>query len=242
MGPRRWKANTHWRLWAAACALLIALALYPVSTRLIRLSTVVLIGGVTSGFLFLTWRIPIVRWSLLLLAGFTAALIFGPARGDGDALNLRADYQRHLHAYEGVRYYWGGENLLGIDCSGLVRRAMVDALLSRGISTWNPGLIRKALLMWWNDTSALELRDNRHLTAELLQVQSVNTLDHSLIQPGDLVSNGTHIMAYIGDQRWIEADPGKERVIIVTAPAHNGWFQCPMTVLRWTHLVGSESP
>jgi len=211
-----------------------------VSTRLIRLSTVILIGSVWSGLLFLTWRMPIVRWTLLILSGFATALVFGPARDDDDTASLRAGYQRRLHAYEGVRYYWGGENLLGIDCSGLVRRAMVDTLLARGIATWNPGLVRKGMSMWWNDTSALELQENRSLTAELLQVQSVNSLDHALLQPGDLVSNGVHIMAYIGEHRWIEADPEKERVIIVAVPANNGWFQCPMTVLRWGHLSESR--
>jgi hypothetical protein len=41
----------------------------------------------------------------------------------------------------------------------------------------------------------------------------------------------------LGDQRWIEADPDAHRVIIVPAPSTtNGWFQMPMTIVRWTML------
>ncbi len=36
--------------------------------------------------------------------------------------------------YQGVRYVWGGEGLLGIDCSGLVRKGLVWSQLNLGIA------------------------------------------------------------------------------------------------------------
>ncbi|MHA3770733.1 NlpC/P60 family protein [Verrucomicrobiota bacterium sgz303538] len=227
----------HWLLWAFNCGLLSAVTFYPVSTRFIRLAILALIGGITIGLLRLTWRKPFVRWPLLLAITAAGALVFGPGPTYSDMRALHATYLRRLQAYEGVRYYWGGENSFGIDCSGLVRRGMIDALLAQGIRNWDSTLVRKALSMWWNDTSALELRENATLTTKLQQVKSVNDLDPALLKPGDMASNGTHIMAYLGDRRWIEADPGENRVITVDVPADNGWFQCPMTILRWTLLT-----
>lgn len=58
--------------------------------------------------------------------------------------------------------------------------------------------------------------------------------------PGDLAvtSNGIHIMAYLGDNRWIEADPGIRRVITVTVPANeNNWFRIPVNIVRWKFFV-----
>ena len=45
-----------------------------------------------------------------------------------------------------------------------------------------------------------------------------------------------HILAYLGDRQWIEADPGVHRVITVTVPTENGWFHGPMKILRWQIL------
>src|SRR5580658_7227415 len=38
-----------------------------------------------------------------------------------DVHALRIAYVDRLRAYVGVKYVWGGENMLGVDCSGLVR-------------------------------------------------------------------------------------------------------------------------
>ncbi len=44
-------------------------------------------------------------------------------------------------------------------------------------------------------------------------------------------------MAYLGDNRWIEADPGIGRVVIVLVPSSdNGWFRTPMKIVRWNVL------
>jgi hypothetical protein len=42
------------------------------------------------------------------------------------------------------------------------------------------------------------------------------------------------VMAYAGDGRWIEADPLRQKVVVVVAPSPDVvWFTVPVTVLRW---------
>jgi hypothetical protein len=50
--------------------------------------------------------------------------------------------------------------------------------------------------------------------------------------------DGEHILAYVGANRSIEADPGDLKVIAVTVPnLDNFWFQVPVYVLRWQQLA-----
>ena len=63
--------------------------------------------------------------------------------------------------------------------------------------------------------------------------------DHAGILPGDLAvtAGGGHIMAYLGSNVWIEADPGVGRVITVSVPCEtNAWFCEPMRIMRWSLL------
>ncbi|MFN2599036.1 MAG: NlpC/P60 family protein, partial [Pyrinomonadaceae bacterium] len=52
---------------------------------------------------------------------------------------MRRAYIASLESYEGTRYVWGGENSRGIDCSGLVRRGLINADFHEGVVTANPG-------------------------------------------------------------------------------------------------------
>ncbi len=63
-------------------------------------------------------------------------------------------YVGNLKRYQGTRYLWGGENFIGIDCSGLIRRAIMDSYRDYGIRTLNGKLLRELLYLWWYDTSA----------------------------------------------------------------------------------------
>ncbi len=129
---------------------------------------------------------------------------------------------------------------MGIDCSGLIRRGLIDSLFCRGIRTFNPGLVRRSLSLWWHDCTANVLGEAHDgFTVHLLDTPTVNKLDHSKILPGDLAvtSGGSHIMAYIGNNTWIEADPGVGRVITVQVPSNdNPWFHTPMKIVRWSIL------
>jgi hypothetical protein len=231
--------RVQWLLWLTALGFLVASALFPVGYRITRIATLVLAFVVWLGVIALLWQRRPLRFSLLAITILAVGFLILPSRGTPPADILRADYVSGLRRYDGVTYYWGGESSRGIDCSGLVRRGLIDALLGRGVRTFDAGLVRRAISLWWHDCTAKALGEqHRGLTVRLLDTPSLNALDHSKLLPGDLAvtSNGVHIMAYIGDHRWIEADPGAGRVITVTAPSDNPWFHGPMEIVRWSIL------
>ena len=228
------------RLWLAALVLFVAIVLFPLSTRITRTSELVLLFAIWAGLFLLLRQRRILHRLLLAASLMIAAFLVLPARNVMSVEQLRREYIASLRRYEGVAYYWGGEGGKGIDCSGLIRRGLMDAMLRRGLVTFDGGLVRRALSLWWNDTSARALGEqHKGLTVRILVTPSINALDHATVVPGDLTvtMDGLHIMAYLGDKIWIEADPGIGRVIRVTAPSQgNSWFQTPMRIVRWTIL------
>ncbi|MEO8351390.1 MAG: NlpC/P60 family protein, partial [Chthoniobacteraceae bacterium] len=205
-----------WTWWLAALGFLVALILLPVSYRLTRTASLALGFILWFGLIGLVWNRRWLRFALLALTALCAVFLGMPTRNAIRTEELRSDYIAGLRRYEGVRYFWGGESSRGIDCSGLVRRGLIDALARRGLRTGEAGLVRRAIELWWDDCTARALGKKHHgLTVQLLDTPSINTLDHSRILPGDLAvtDNGVHIMAYLGDRRWIEADPDAHRVI-----------------------------
>ena len=95
--------------------------------------------------------------------------------------------------------------------------------------------------MWWFDLSALALRDGeRGWTTRLFKADSINSINTSKLLPGDLAAtaDGIHILAYISEHKWIEADPGERKVMVVNVPDKiNYWFQVPVYTLRWQQLT-----
>ena len=55
---------------------------------------------------------------------------------------------------------------------------------------------------------------------------------------GDLAvtADGVHVLAYLGDRTWIEADPTAHEVVEVTLPTSNAWFHVPVVFVRWRYL------
>lgn len=226
--------------WAVALVVFAASALYPVGTTTSRAAGVLSFAFLWVGLLVFLWKRPVWRW---LVIGITAAgLIFLVLPGRPvSPETLREKYTSCLRRYEGVRYVWGGETALGIDCSGLVRRGLMDALFLEGLRTFNPGLVCGAISLWWNDTTARVLGEKNVAspTVAITETPEINLLDHSLLQPGDLAvtATGLHVLAYLGDQTWIEADPGLERVVLARVPSQdNPWLATPVKIVRWTVL------
>ncbi len=232
--------RTGWLFWLSLLAFSIALALFPVSYRTTRMVVLALGFLLWLGFFVLAWKRRALRWSVLVATVLAGGFLLLPARRAPPIEPLRTSYLAALQRYEGVKYYWGGENARGIDCSGLIRRGLIDAHLRRGVETFDPGEVRRAIALWWNDCTASALGEGHQgLTVPVAATASLNALDHTQILPGDraVTQSGIHILSYLGERRWIEADPAVGKVIIVTAPsADNLWFQGPMKIVRWRAL------
>lgn len=145
---------------------------------------------------------------------------------------LRNRYVTELEHFSGTPYVWGGESSSGIDCSGLVRCGLIRALIGQGSPTL-------ACQLWWRDCTAGELgAGHRGLTRPVCEAVSLKALDPSRLLPGDLAvtRDGRHVLAYLGEGHWIQADPGARRVVCHSVTEPNAWHTVPVRVVRWTVL------
>ena len=229
-------------LWVALFPLLLAMSLWPVNARSLRLGILITVGGLILGSLVFARKRRAVFFSLIATYSAIGLFFLMPGHPPKNLPELQGLYVEAMTAYEGVPYVWGGENRFGMDCSGLVRKGFENALLKEGILTMNPFLIRGAFDLWWNDTTASKIGggyDGR--TIHITPCSSLNDLDSALLLPGDMAvtTSGTHVMAYLGNNKWIGADPGEMKVTIFTTPEpKNGWFACPMNIVRWSKING----
>lgn len=231
--------NPYFRAWIGLCALAVCLIFYPINTLTLRVGLVVsIIGGWGGAFYFFRHSKWISTGLLLAAVCWLGFLIF-PGR-DFDRKKLQAEYVKSLRYYEGTRYIWGGENKLGIDCSGLVRAGLIRANFHQAMLTLNPKLLRHALWLWWHDSSAEALgHEHLQLTKRVLERINLNELEPDALRPGDIAVtlSGVHVLAYLGERKWIEADPDFRTVLVVQVPERkNPWFQEAFNVLRWREL------
>ena len=216
--------------------------LWPVNSLSLRIGILLALFAIIAGSIVVVWK----RRALLIpLVGIYAAIglfLLLPGHPLENSSELNEPYVEALLAYDGVPYVWGGESRFGMDCSGLVRKGFQNALLSKGLVTGNPFLVRGAIDIWWNDTTAAEIdRGYDGRTVHVTNCVKLNALDSAKLQPGDLAvsTSGTHVMAYLGGNEWIGADPGEMKVTIFRVPqARNGWFSCPMNIVRWNKIKG----
>jgi len=229
-------------LWGLAGALFMVLWVYPIGNKLLRLITIAAAVVFFSGALWFWWQKKAVRYPIVIGAALLLGLVLLPARAiTADSLQQR--YTQALSKYEGALYVWGGENRRGIDCSGLVRQGMVDATFREGLATLNGGLIRQSFALRWYDCSAEALKDEyRGFAVKLGETKALHQHDHAQLQPGDfaITSDGVHALAYLGNETWIEADPGAHKVIQAKKGDANPWLSRPVALMRWSVLAKSE--
>lgn len=236
---RSGSSKRYWLLWLGLLVPLIALLVFPASYRVTRMASLALAFVVWFGLIGLVWRKRWLRLVLITVTLVVAGFLSLPSHAKLSTGELRTEYLAGLQKFEGVSYYWGGESSRGIDCSGLIRRGLIDSLLKQGIATLDPGLVRRAIGLWWNDCTAMALGDgHKGLTIPVKETPNLNAMEYGGLLPGDLAvtKSGAHILAYLGDNRWIQADPGAGKVIVVTAPSENEWFRVPLKIVRWTEL------
>jgi hypothetical protein len=227
------------RSWIALWPIALALFLFPINSRPLRFGLILSMLGMWIGCLHFGWRKQAVRFGLLLCTLIAVGFLFCPGRNH-EPEKLRRAYVKSLRSCEGTRYIWGGENKLGIDCSGLVRAGLIKASLEQGLVTLNPRLVRYSLSLWWHDSTAEALgKEYRHQTRHRLTAGSINILDQNEALPGDIAvtASGIHVLACLGGGEWIEADPHLAKVVIVKVPTvKNPWFDQPVNIMRWTVL------
>ena len=222
---------------------IIALQLNPVNSTLLNLAFLGCCMAAWSGLLMFGWRWKAVRISLFAVPLLFAILFCLPAR-EIDRRELRDDYLSRLMKFEGTRYYWGGENGRGIDCSGLPRRALRDALFSYGIRHANGGAMRSAIENWWFDASAKAVSEGYRAYALPLEIEGIiSEMDFGDLLHGDMAitDGGAHMLAYAGEGRWIQADPGLGSVAFQHGKNDpNSWFSVPVGVYRWSVFAEEE--
>ena len=223
--------------WCAGLYLL--LLVFPIQVPLTRAFIVLGALVLWASALVVWWKHRWARVTLIAFVAILVAFVALPGR-PADAEGLRADYRRGLSMYGMARYVWGGETFVGIDCSGFVREGLALGQLVNGVRTLNGTPIRDAISMWWNDSTAEDLRDGGGgSTQEIGRFESVNEIDEGLLEVGDLAAtaDGVHVLVYVGDSTWMEADPLEGRVVTATTPSTIGWFETPVVLLRWTALT-----
>lgn len=230
----------HFRnLWIVWGTLALIVFLYPINSLPLRVG---LLGLSLAAFASFIWRFRKQKWLFrgsVALVVLVVAFLICPGRKT-DPQSLRNAYLHSLRTYEGSRFVWGGENKFGVDCSGLVRAGLIKASAEEGFRTLNPELVRFSLSLWWHDCSAKSLGEEfRNQTRHVLDAKSIKMLQETSILPGDLAvtANGIHVLAFLGNGQWIEADPAFGKVIIAgIATKGNGWFDLPVRIMRWTEL------
>lgn len=169
----------------------------------------------------------------------TAAILF-MLPGQAAVGDLQLRYIEQLRTFKNVPYHWGGESRRGIDCSGLPRRALRQAMRHEGLANGDGSLLRLAFQHWWQDASAQNLSVGiRELTIPLGVTGKISGLDTSTLLPGDLAvtRNGIHLIVYLGDNLWIQADPSQGKVAIEHAQQDlNPWFDNQVSMHRWRCL------
>lgn len=183
--------------------LLAVIIIIPYRTSLIRAAMLVLCCLTWAGLVAVTFKYRVLH-VILIVAPTLAALFFVTNRSatpDGDALRRR--FVERLEDYDGVRYLYGGENHRGVDCSGLVRAAMIRALADRGFASLDSAMLRSAFALWWHDTNAIQLGKGANgLTLPIGDGSPTPMRAAQKLRPGDLAvtTSGSHVLAYLGQQ------------------------------------------
>ena len=186
-------------------------------------------------YLFLNFR----KYFYVFIFVVTLPLLVNFNRSTIDPIELKTVYISQLRSFVGTSYVWGGENCLGIDCSGLPRKSMINALWMYGVFHFNGVAIQKALYYWWYDASALELIGGYGGNAIVYSDVYVINEGNLKALPGDMAitKGGIHVMVYLDKSQIIQAEPDRGNVVIDQLPEGGSpWYNVKVKLVRWSLL------
>lgn len=210
-----------WTLVVAAVAVVVLLVV-PIRTTLIRsgivLAVVVVVGAS---------RVLLPPRGRRVLEGSAAGVVAWGGATWTPVTPTAERFTAALMSYEGTPYVWGGETARGIDCSGLIRAALIDTQLSAGRAG-------AALRLWWTDAAARDFAPSHPwLLRGPERRESIAAAGTAPPRGAIAVTfNGLHILAHLGAGRWIQASPNDHRVTIRDAAEPDPWFAVPVDL--WT--------
>lgn len=235
--------NLKLEVFLLCIVLFIISFIYPVNVGLKRLAVIIFgVLSLLSLFILIQKRkkLRIAYVSVLVIIAIIMMLNGKKISPD----EMRSEYINVLKSYEGTRYVWGGEGRLGVDCSGLIRKALIDTNIKLGLENLSQQYIRRGIYLWFNDFSAQAVRDGyKHLAIKVCDVENLRIADYSKINQGDVAvtESGAHIIAYIGNRKWIEADPYEKKVIVINAnDINNILVNSKFRVLRLSELDNGD--
>ena len=53
------------------------------------------------------------------------------------------------------------------------------------------------------------------------------------IQPGDIATNGSHVMVYLSEREIIQSDPDRNLVVIDKLPGTSHWYRMNVNLVKW---------
>ena len=208
--------------------MLTVITLYPVSSTLTKSAFLGLLILNAAGpyFIKTKWK----KFKIIHSSVIALVVLFFLIRPFTTSRTVPEIYLQNLKSYEGIRYIWGGENFLGIDCSGLPRKSLISALITKG-------QYLKGLEIWWYDCSAKAMSEGyRNYTIKVCSFNSLRKAEYNLLKPGDLAvtASGIHVIVYLGNERWIQADPEQGSVVIEDpVTTSSSWFDTGVNIFRW---------
>lgn len=224
---------------ALSLFILIYCASHPVHSKTTQLGLLFGAAGAWAGSMALFWKNQPLRIALLASPLILALPFFLP-KSEIQTAQLRQLYVTQLKSFENTDYHWGGENSHGIDCSGLPRKALRNALLEYSFTTRSSSPLTLFGEQWIYDTSAKALSEGyRQQTFPLGLTGAIREIKYDKLLPGDIAvtTNGLHALVYLGDEQWIQADPNKGKVLTLNGYTDaNRWFNTPVTMHRWSVL------
>jgi hypothetical protein len=227
---------SRWFLLFVLLGLAAMLLIYPVRNGITRPAIVLIFPVIYGVLLSVLWHRRALRWVTVAVGGILLIVFIFPGR-DYDRSALQTQYLASLRSYIGTTYVWGGENHFGVDCSGLVRAGMVDAEFHEAARQLNPRLLREGCWLWWHDIAARDMPKGYAGRMETLS-SSTRRLVIDQLRAGDVAvtDDGGHVIAYLGNDQWIEADPIGLAVTEWNGTERLKSIDLPMIFIRWNIL------